>query len=74
MQRRLKMSVSYDKLWKLMKANKMKKQDLAKAAELSSYMMTQLGKDEYVSLEVIAKLCKVFHCDVGDIVEITEEI
>lgn len=68
------MSVSYDKLWKLMKANKMKKQDLAKAAELSSYMMTQLGKDEYVSLEVIAKLCKVFHCDVGDIVEFVEEM
>lgn len=68
------MSVSYDRLWKLMKANKMKKQDLAKAAELSSYMMTQLGKDEYVSLEVIAKLCKVFHCNVGDIVEIIEEI
>ena len=68
------MSVSYDKLWKLMKANKMKKQDLAKAAELSSYMMTQLGKNEYVSLEVIAKLCKVFHCNVGDIVEIIEEI
>jgi putative transcriptional regulator len=68
------MRVSYDKLWKLMKANKMKKQDLAKAAELSSYMMTQLGKDEYVSLEVIAKLCKVFHCNVGDIVEIIEEI
>lgn len=68
------MRVSYDKLWKLMKANKMKKQDLAKAAELSSYMMTQLGKDEYVSLEVIAKLCRVFHCNVGDIVEIIEEI
>lgn len=68
------MRVSYDKLWKLMKANKMKKQDLAKAAELSSYMMTQLGKDEYVSLEVIAKLSKVFHCNVGDILEIIEEI
>lgn len=67
------MSVCYDKLWKMMKANKMKKMDLAKAAELSSYMMTQLGKDEYVSLEVIAKLCKVFHCDVGDIVEINED-
>ena len=68
------MRVSYDKLWKLMKANKMKKQDLAKAAELSSYMMAQLGKDEFVSLEVIAKLCKVFHCDVGDIVEMVEEL
>ena len=67
------MRVCYDKLWKLMKANKMKKQDLAKAAELSSYMMAQLGKDEYVSLEVIAKLCKVFHCDVGDIVEMVED-
>ena len=67
------MSVCYDKLWKMMKANKMKKMDLAKAAELSSYMMTQLGKDEYVSLEVIAKLCKVFHCDGGDIVEINED-
>ena len=67
------MRVSYDKLWKLMKANKMKKQDLARAAEISSYMMAQLGKDEYVSLEVIAKLCKVFHCDVGDIVEMIEE-
>lgn len=68
------MSVSYDKLWKLMKANKMKKQDLAKAAEISSYVMTRLGKDEYVSLEVIAKLCKVFHCNVGDIVEFVEEM
>lgn len=67
------MRVCYDKLWKLMKANKMKKQDLAKAAELSSYMMAQLGKDEFVSLEVIAKLCKVFHCDVGDVVEMIEE-
>ena len=66
------MRVSYDKLWKLMKANKMKKQDLARAAELSSYMMAQLGKDEFVSLEVIAKLCKVFLCDVGDIVEMIE--
>ena len=67
------MRVSYDKLWKLMKANKMKKQDLARAAELSSYMMAQLGKDEFVSLEVIAKICKVFHCEVGDIVEMIEE-
>ena len=68
------MHVCYDKLWKLMRANKMKKQDLAKAAELSPYMMAQLGKDEFVSLEVISKLCKVFHCDVGDIVEMIEDI
>lgn len=67
------MRVSYDKLWKLMKANKMKRRDLAQAAELSSYMMGQLSKDEYVSLEVIAKLCKVFHCPIEDVVEIYED-
>lgn len=56
-----------------MKANKIKKQYLAKAAGLSSYMMTRLGKDEYVSLEVIAKLCKVFHGNVEDVAEIVED-
>lgn len=30
------MRVRYDKLWRLMKDNKMKKSDLAKAAELST--------------------------------------
>ena len=34
------MNISYDKLWKLMKNNKMKKSELAEAAELSSYVMT----------------------------------
>lgn len=67
------MSVSYDRLWKLMKANKMKKQDLAKAAGLSSYMMGQLNKDAYVSLEVISTLCQLFHCNIEDVVEIVED-
>lgn len=67
------MHVSYDRLWKLMRANKMKKHDLAQGAGLSTYMMGQLNKEEYVSLEIIAKLCKVFHCRVEDIVEIIED-
>ena len=57
-----------------MKISKMKKHDLAKAAELSPYMMGKLNKNEHVSLLVIAKLCKVFHCGVGDIVELVEDI
>ena len=35
------MKVRYDKLWRLMKDNKMKKSDLSKAAEISSYAMKQ---------------------------------
>lgn len=67
------MRISYDKLWKLMKKNKMKKSELAVAAEISGYTMTKLYRDEPVSLEVIMHVCKVFHCDIGDVVEISEE-
>lgn len=47
------MRISYDKLWKLLKNNKMKKSELAQAAELSSYIMTKLNNDRPVSMEVI---------------------
>lgn len=67
------MRVSYEKLWYVMKKNKMKKADLASAAEISRYSMTKLNKDEPVSLEIMIRLCKVFHCDIGDVMEIIED-
>lgn len=45
------MRVSYDRLWKLMKNNKMTKRDLAQAAGFSQYMMGQFTKNKYVSLK-----------------------
>lgn len=67
------MRIRYAKLWRMMKNNKMKKKELAVAAEVSGYTMSKLNKDEPVSLEVMMRLCKVFHCDIGDIMEIIEE-
>ena len=67
------MTISYDKLWKLVLENKMKRQDLAKAAEISANTVTKLGKNETVSIEVLLKICKVFHCDIGDIMEVIED-
>ena len=67
------MRISYDKLWKVLKNNKMKKSELAQAAELSSYVMTKLNNDRPVSMEVMLRLCKIFHCDIGDIMEVIEE-
>lgn len=64
------MTVRYDKLWSLMKTNKMKKSELAKAAELTQYTMTKLNQDRLVSMEVMLRLCKIFHCDIGDIMEV----
>lgn len=67
------MKVRYDKLWRKMKDNKMKKSDLAKSADLSTYTMTKLNNDRPVSMEVMMNLCKVFHCDIGDLMEVIEE-
>ena len=67
------MKLSYEKMWKLVMENKMKRHDLAKAAKISANTVTKLGKNEPVSLEVLMRICKVFHCDIGDIVEIIEE-
>lgn len=67
------MKVRYDKLWRRMKDNEMKKSDLAKAVEISSYTMTKLNKDQPINMEVMLNLCKVFHCDIGDLMEVIEE-
>ena len=67
------MTVRYDKLWTMMKSNKMKKSELAKAADLSPYTMTKLNQDRLVSMDVMLRLCKIFHCDIGDLMEVIEE-
>ncbi len=66
------MTVSYEKLWKKLKINKMKKSELAKAAQISQYTMTKLNNDRPVSMEVMLRLCKIFHCDIGDLMEVIE--
>ena len=67
------MAISYNKLWNLVRQNKMKKGDLARAAEISGYWMSKLNHDEPVRMEVMMRLCKVFHCDIGDLMEVIEE-
>ena len=67
------MKISYDKLWKKVKVNKMKKRELAEAAEISTYTMTKLNQDRVVSMDVMIRLCKIFHCDIGDLMEVIED-
>lgn len=67
------MTVRYDKLWSVMKTNKMKKSDLAKATDLSQSTMTKLNQDRVVSMEIMLRLCKLFHCDIGELMEVIED-
>ena len=66
------MVVSYKKLWKLLIDNDMMKKDLQKAAGISWATVTKMSKGEIVSTEVLMKICQVFHCNVGDIIDFVE--
>ena len=64
------MSVSYNKLWKLLIDHGMNKSDLGKVGKMSPNTIARLGKNEMVSLEVLVRICQVLRCDIGEIVEV----
>ena len=67
------MQISYNKLFKLMVDNQMKRTDLIRAAQISTSTASKLFKNEPVSLEILMRICKIFHCDIGDICEVILE-
>ena len=67
------MAVSYKKLWKLLIDRNMKRTDLRAATGISTTTLAKLGKDENVSTDILAKICKALECDVGDIMEMVND-
>ena len=67
------MAVSYKKLLKLLIDRDMKKKDLQEAAGLSASSITKLAKEEYVSMDVLVKVCQALSVDIGDIMEIVPD-
>ena len=67
------MTISYNKLWKLLIDKKMSKADLRKAAGIAPNTMTRLRRDEEVTLTVLNKICKTLDVDIGDIMEFLPE-
>jgi len=67
------MAVSYKKLWKLLIDKDMKKKDLRQATGMSTTSLAKLSKNENISTEILVKICKVLECDIGDIMEVTDD-
>ena len=51
----------------------MNKTQLRKEAGLSTNVLAKLSKNESVSMDSLMRICRVFHCDIGEIVEVIEE-
>lgn len=62
------MAISYNNLWKLLIDRGMTKTDLRIKAGLTTSAIAQLGKNEYVSLKVIEKICDALDCDISDVI------
>ena len=67
------MIISYKKLWKLLIDKNMKKKDLRTVTGISTTTLAKLGKDENVSTDILAKICRALECDVGDIMEMVND-
>ena len=61
--------ISYDPLWKELVDVKLSKGQLCKKAGISRSTMTKMGKNEYVALDVIERICSALDCDIDDVIE-----
>ena len=67
------MSVSYNKLWKLLIDKNMKKKELGEAAGISNSLIAKLGKNENVTVDVLVRICSALNCGIDDIMELTDD-
>lgn len=67
------MKISYNGLWKLLIDHGMQKKDLMEKLGISSSTIAKMGKGETVSLDVLARICRLFNCDIGDLISFKNE-
>ncbi|HIS26802.1 MAG TPA: helix-turn-helix transcriptional regulator, partial [Candidatus Pullilachnospira intestinigallinarum] len=64
------MAISYKKLFKLMIDKDMKKKDLRTLTGVSYSTLLKMENGEYVSLDVLDRICRSLHCQLSDIAEV----
>lgn len=67
------MTISYNRLWKLLIDKGIKRTELKRLAGVSTNVIAKLGKNEPVAMETLAKICIALQCGIDDIVEIATE-
>ena len=65
------MPVSYDRLWKILIDKKMKRSDLKYVAGISFNVLAKMGKNEFVSMESLYKICTALDCRIEDVMAFT---
>ncbi|MBM7839575.1 DNA-binding Xre family transcriptional regulator [Alkalihalobacillus xiaoxiensis] len=64
------MAVSYKPLWRLLIEKDMKKRDLKTEANITGNIVARMGKNGYIDMKSIEKICLALDCSPNDIFEI----
>ena len=62
--------ISYDPLWKKLIDLKLSKTQMAEKAGISKNTLAKLGKNEYVALEMVERICMKLEIPVQDVLEV----
>ncbi|SHJ46390.1 helix-turn-helix domain-containing protein [Propionispora hippei] len=65
--------ISYKPFQKMLIDKNLKKQEVLKLAGISNATMAKLNTNEYVSLEIIDKICAALNCQPGELLEYIPE-
>lgn len=64
--------ICYNRLFKLMIDKGIKKTELAKMADISQTTLAKLSKNQYVSMDVLVKICDSLDCTFDEIIELVK--
>ena len=61
--------ISYSKLWIKLKKERIPESYMRKKANISPGTLKRLKENEQVSLYSLEKICRIFDCNIGEIME-----
>lgn len=64
------MGVSYNRLWKMLIDKNMKRIEMQYLTGISGNILARMGKNQYVSMETIEKICKKLDCTVDEMMDL----
>jgi DNA-binding Xre family transcriptional regulator len=67
------MSFSFKPLWKLLIDKDMTKKNLMNITGISKSTMDKMGRGEFVSLEILDRICERLNCNIEDIISYQQE-
>jgi len=64
------MGVNYKRLWKRLIDDEIETTELHNSTGVAASTLTKMRKNEYVSLDVLVRICNFLNCQLSDIVEV----